>query len=228
MAKDPAVLFYTSDFLSGTFTMDYEQKGKYITLLCIQHQKGFLTEKDLKQILTDTDIELFNKFELLEDGYYYNNKMKECAEKRRKFSESRSNNRKGKSKKKSDDLDMNNISSSYNKHMNNISKSYLKDMENENENEDLNEDLNVNVNESVNVNEHGVHLHTQITNTNIANKIVNNLLQYDNTKLHKEALEDLHDIGGINKLAEILEWDDSVLNNHIRAINQSIQIHNNK
>ena len=222
MAKDPAVLFYTSDFLSGTFTMDYEQKGKYITLLCIQHQKGFLTEKDLKQILTDTDIELFNKFQLLEDGYYYNNKMKECAEKRREYSESRSNNRKGKTKNKSHDLDMNNISSSYNKHMNNISKSYVKHMENGNGSEDLNEDLNVNVNEPE------VHLHKHITNTNIANKIIDKLIQYDNTKLHKEALEDLEELGGIYQVAKILEWDDSVLNNHIRAINQSIQIHNNK
>ena len=81
MAKDPAVLFYTSDFLSSTITMTMEQKGKYITLLCIQHQKGFLTEKDLKAVLTDTDIEVFNKFILADDGFYYNLKMKECAEK---------------------------------------------------------------------------------------------------------------------------------------------------
>ena len=46
MSKDPAVLFYTSDFLSGTFTMTNEQVGKYIRLLCLQHQKGRLTEKD--------------------------------------------------------------------------------------------------------------------------------------------------------------------------------------
>ena len=34
MAKDPAVLFYTNDFLSRTFTMTDEQVGKYIRLLC--------------------------------------------------------------------------------------------------------------------------------------------------------------------------------------------------
>ena len=51
MAKDPAVLFYTQDFLVGTMTMSYEQKGKYITLLCLQHQKGKLTLKDLQAIL---------------------------------------------------------------------------------------------------------------------------------------------------------------------------------
>lgn len=111
MAKDPAVLFYTSDFLSGTFTMDYEQKGKYITLLCLQHQKGKLTDKDLKAILEDTDIEVFEKFIKADDGFYYNMKLKTEAERRKNYSESRSKNR---SKKRSDD-DMNNISKSYDK-----------------------------------------------------------------------------------------------------------------
>jgi len=31
MAKDPAVLLYTQDFLVGTITMTNEQRGKYIT-----------------------------------------------------------------------------------------------------------------------------------------------------------------------------------------------------
>jgi len=124
MAKDPAVLFYTSDFLSGTFTMDYEQKGKYITLLCIQHQKGFLTEKDLKLVLSDTDIEVFEKFVLADDGFYYNIKMKECADKRKAYSESRRNNRKSKSIN-----DMNNLSKRYDEHMINTSTTYDKHME---------------------------------------------------------------------------------------------------
>lgn len=138
MAKDPAVLFYTSDFLSGTFTMDYEQKGKYITLLCIQHQKGFLTQKDLKLVLTDTDIEVFEKFILADDGFYYNIKMKECADKRKAYSESRRNNRKSKSV---DNNDMNNLSKRYDEHMINTSSTYDKHMETGtgNENETVNE-----------------------------------------------------------------------------------------
>lgn len=141
MAKDPAVLFYTSDFLSGTFTMDYEQKGKYITLLCIQHQKGFLTEKDLRTVLVDTDIEVFDKFILAEDGFYYNMKMKECAEKRKSYSESRRNNRKGKSNKNND---MTNLSKRYDEHMNNISSTYDKHMETGTGNETVNKNINVN------------------------------------------------------------------------------------
>ena len=42
MSKDPAVLFYTKDWLEGTVDMFPEEKGVYIDLLCYQHQKGFL------------------------------------------------------------------------------------------------------------------------------------------------------------------------------------------
>jgi uncharacterized protein YdaU (DUF1376 family) len=40
MAKDPAFLFYSSDFLTGTMFMTNEQVGLYIRLLCAQHQHG--------------------------------------------------------------------------------------------------------------------------------------------------------------------------------------------
>ena len=76
MAKDPAVLFYTQDFLVGTMTMSYEQKGKYITLLCLQHQKGKLTLKDLQSILNEEDVDVAEKFIKESDGFYYNQKLK--------------------------------------------------------------------------------------------------------------------------------------------------------
>lgn len=93
MAKDPAVLFYTSDFLSGTFTMDDAQVGKYIRLLCLQHQKGKLTEKDMLSICKAYDVEIWDKFKV-EDGYYYNERMYNETIRRQKFSESRRNNAK--------------------------------------------------------------------------------------------------------------------------------------
>jgi len=71
MSKDPAVLLYTSDFLSGTMTMADEQVGKYIRLLCLQHQKGFLTEKDMTYICKSYDEDVYGKF-VKEDGKYYN------------------------------------------------------------------------------------------------------------------------------------------------------------
>ena len=92
MAKDPAVLFYTSDFLSGTFTMNNEQVGKYIRLLCLQHQNGRLTDKDMLNICGSYDIDVYSKF--VKDGeFYYNEKMKNESERRKKYTESRSKNR---------------------------------------------------------------------------------------------------------------------------------------
>ena len=135
MAKDPAVLFYTQDFLVGTLTMDYEQKGKYIHLLCLQHQKGKLTEKDLHLVLTDTDIDVAEKFIKESDGFYYNVRLKEEADKRKNYTESRRNNR----TKKTNDIDVSKISKSY-------VKSYVNRMENENEDVNVNETVNDNLN----------------------------------------------------------------------------------
>jgi hypothetical protein len=105
MGKDPALLFYTGDFLVGTMTMTDAQRGKYILLLCMQHQQGFLTEEDMKEHLEDTDVKVFNKFEKSADGKYFNIRLKEEADRRKSYSESRRNNR------------MKNISKSYDKHM---------------------------------------------------------------------------------------------------------------
>ena len=115
MSKDPAVLFYTSDFLTGTMTMTNEQKGKYITLLCLQHQKNFLTEKDMLNICQTYDEDIFDKFIKSDDGYY-NKRMMEEKDKRRNYSLSRSRNRNS----KKNDID--------------ICQSYVQHMENENEN----------------------------------------------------------------------------------------------
>ena len=119
MSKDPAFLFYSSDFLTGTLLMSMEQKGKFITLLCIQHQKGHLSEKDMLHICGSYDEDVFTKFQKDEQGKFYNIRLEEEIDKRKAYSESRRNNR----KKKED--------------MNNTSSSYVQHMENENENEDL-------------------------------------------------------------------------------------------
>lgn len=92
MAKDPAVLFYTGDFLSGAYLLDYEQRGKYITLLCLQHQKGRLTEKDMLNICGTYDEDIFSKFVKDENGLYYNERMEAESEKRSRFTQSRIDN----------------------------------------------------------------------------------------------------------------------------------------
>lgn len=91
--KDPAVLLYTQDFIVGTITMTHEQRGKYIMLLCLQHQKeGKLTLNDLKQYLNEEDIIVAEKFPLHADGYYYNDRMQMEIENRKLFTESRRKN----------------------------------------------------------------------------------------------------------------------------------------
>ena len=195
MAKDPAVLFYTSDFLSGTFTMTDSEKGRYITLLCLQHQKGKLTEKDIEKIQDMPEV--LEKFVQLEDGFYYNLRMKEEAEKRKSYSESRRKNR----LKKSHDEDKINTSKSYDNHMKNISLSYVKHMENENEN----------INDNITLSEAR------------ADKLLDSLLEI--TK-YKQAIKDINELGGIEVIFDTLGFDSSQRSNWINHIRQKELIFN--
>ena len=127
--KDPAFLFYSSDFITGTYFMTDEQVGKYIRLMCMQHQKEKLTEKDMLKICKTYDEDIYNKFIKDENGYYYNKRLLEEIEKRKAYSESRRKNRQNKTKKE----DMKNICKTYDEHM-----------ENENEIENINININKN------------------------------------------------------------------------------------
>jgi len=127
MAKDPAFLFYSSDFITGTDLMSYDQIGKYIKLLCLQHQKGHLKEKVMLQICGEYDEEIFEKFVKDEQGLFYNERLQEEIDKRKSFCESRRNNRLGKTKEKQ---------------VKNTSNSYAGRMENENEDVIVNKDIN--------------------------------------------------------------------------------------
>jgi hypothetical protein len=95
-SKDPAFLFYPSDFIMGTYTMTDEQVGKYIRLLCLQFSKGGkLTERDLMSINRDNDPYIMEKFTF--DGeYYYNERLKEVVDEREAKAEiNRENGKKG-------------------------------------------------------------------------------------------------------------------------------------
>jgi len=92
MAKDPAFLFYTSDFLTGTMLMTDEQVGKYMRLLCLQHQQGHLNEEDMLSICKTYDIKIFKKFVKDSNGLYYNVRLEEESDKRSKYTESRREN----------------------------------------------------------------------------------------------------------------------------------------
>jgi len=96
MAKDPALLFYTNDFLSGTFTMTNEEVGKYIRLLCLQHQKTRLSENEFNKVLGNSAEEVRQKFtEEIIGGqkYYFQERLRHESQRRKDYSESRRNNR---------------------------------------------------------------------------------------------------------------------------------------
>ena len=125
--KDPAFLFYSSDFLSGTLLMTDEQVGRYIKLLCLQHQKGHLKEKDMLNICKTYDEDIFSKFKKDDENNYYNERLEIETNKRKAYSESRRNNRR---KKETYEKDMKNICNSYEEHMGN---------------ENINENINTNL-----------------------------------------------------------------------------------
>lgn len=122
MSKDPAFLFYTSDFLTGTSFLTNEQIGKYIRLLCHQHQNGHLKEKDMLKICETYDEDIFEKFEKDENGLFFNVRLDEEIYKRKAYSESRRNNRK---KKETHEKDMLNISKTYDEHMENENENVI-------------------------------------------------------------------------------------------------------
>lgn len=70
MAKDPAFLFYASDFLTGTMFFSNEQLGKYIRLLCSQHQHGGLIDKNSFNTLVGEDLLIRAKFTETDQGFY--------------------------------------------------------------------------------------------------------------------------------------------------------------
>ena len=130
MAKDPAVLFYTSDFLSGVMDLDMEERGQYITLLCAQHQKGHLSEKTIRLLVGSVSVSVLEKFTVDLHGLYYNQRMEEEISKRLNFIDSRVENGKkgGRPKKPNENLMVN--------HMPNLP-------ENENENRNINDNKGI-------------------------------------------------------------------------------------
>jgi hypothetical protein len=92
MAKDPAFLFYSSDFLNGVADLTMEERGQFITLLCLQHQKGTLTDKTIRLSLGSVSVDVLSKFTKDKNGNFYNDRLSEEIEKRIQFTESRRNN----------------------------------------------------------------------------------------------------------------------------------------
>jgi hypothetical protein len=94
MAKDPAFLFYSSDFLIGTYEMTDAQVGQYIRLLCLQHAKGHLSESLMTNAMGGKfDETVACKFLVDENRLYYNERLDQEVNRRKEYSNSRRNNR---------------------------------------------------------------------------------------------------------------------------------------
>ncbi|MBD3197988.1 MAG: hypothetical protein GF317_23260 [Candidatus Lokiarchaeota archaeon] len=87
--KDPAFLFYSQDFIVGVQTMNFEDRGKYITLLAQMHQQGRMSEETIRFLVGSVSDNLKKKFSVDENNNWYNERLELETEKRKKFAESR-------------------------------------------------------------------------------------------------------------------------------------------
>ena len=89
--RAPAFQFYADDFLAGTMTMTNEERGAYISLLCLQWSKGFVTELDIQRIClgmpTHCQSICQSKFEVGDDGHYRNKRLEKERTKQKERSE---------------------------------------------------------------------------------------------------------------------------------------------
>jgi hypothetical protein len=126
MGKDPAFLFYPADAAEDVSHMNRLERGCYFDIIQAQKKFGRLSEELIKKILSHDFDSCWNSIKICltyVDHMYFIEWLENSIEKRRAYSESRKNNRKG----KNDD------------HMSNICESYVEHMgiENRNENEDI-------------------------------------------------------------------------------------------
>lgn len=101
MSKDPAILLYTSDFLTQCNSLTMEERGQYITLICLQHQIGHLDSKtiDITIGYDNLSSDVLKLYKQDASGYLFNEWIEEIIIKRKAYAESRRKNRKGKRKK---------------------------------------------------------------------------------------------------------------------------------
>jgi len=141
MSKDPAFLMYSNDFLTGVSDLDMQERGQFITLLCLQHQKGCITPKMMRlQCGGIPSDDVLAKFVIDKNGNYINERIEIERQKRKKHSEKQSANARAR----------------WDKHKKFTKNSLIKNQCDGNamamplENENVNEDVNVNVNKDEN------------------------------------------------------------------------------
>jgi uncharacterized protein YdaU (DUF1376 family) len=149
MAKDPAFLLYSQDFLIGCAELTHEEVGQYFRILCYMHQKGRMKEETICFLVGLVSVSVKNKFQVDESGLWFNSRLEEETLKRNKYTESRRQNglQGGRGHKKESEKDK-----AYGLHMPN----HMED-ENENENKEV---VNTTLKESIKNIEGAKALHT--------------------------------------------------------------------
>ena len=93
--KDPAILWYPSDWISGTMGMTLEEKGAYMEVLMMQFSRGHMTSQMVGQLIGQKWDAVKHKFVQDENGLWYNERMDMEKEKRKRYVDTRKNNLKG-------------------------------------------------------------------------------------------------------------------------------------
>lgn len=93
MTKDPAFLFYSSDFITGTLTMTDEEIGMYVRILCMQHQTCHLDAKTMQKLCGGIiPPAVLAKFSIDAEGSYYNQRLEDEMIKRKEKSKKNKKN----------------------------------------------------------------------------------------------------------------------------------------
>lgn len=89
--KTPCFNFFSSDFLVETLMMNYEEKGRYIQLLCILHTQGHLSWRDTAEII-GSEGKIWALLEKDEQGFYFSERLQYEIDKREAYRKSRQEN----------------------------------------------------------------------------------------------------------------------------------------
>ena len=75
MASTSADPFFYSEIFSDIIDMTMEERGQYFTLLCLQHQKGHLSENSISVCVGSVSEIVISKFTKDGDGNYFSSRL---------------------------------------------------------------------------------------------------------------------------------------------------------
>lgn len=90
--KDPAILLYTSDFLTETYFLNMEERGQLITIICLQQQHGHLPWALIRKTVGPLSELVYGMLKMDDNGLFYNERTDLEIERRRKYSKRQSEN----------------------------------------------------------------------------------------------------------------------------------------